>query len=280
MILEGKYRYLMDDKPIGHSSFGITFRGTCLETGDKVKIKIRKPERFQNWKVPEILCPNYRDFIQGPDGQLFLVEEFFEGLDLKSYVRLFKNYRLPPEILKIIVKLVLLELEKFEKAGWVHGDIKPSNIILQYSDKNNNEILGLRLIDLDTAAPAGKRLAPYSFVYSPPELILGHHELYGIHGDLYSLAIVIWELFVGKTYLNADHPALLLQLQMSRPLCHHKNISHAMFEVLKKATQIPTFGRPPQTISASERIQAFKEAIYQRYHHVDTFRNDFFNVLD
>ncbi len=118
----------------------------------------------------------------------------------------------------------------------VHGDIKPSNILLS----EGGEPL---LMDFNLSGNAALAVAARggTWPYMPPEqvqLILGDVQkcLYDERSDIYSLGAVLYELLTGKT------PFLLPDLEMpradvARNLLHHQ--SSGFVPLLELNTSIP-----------------------------------------
>nr|KAG5695653.1 hypothetical protein BaRGS_029143 [Batillaria attramentaria] len=81
--------------------------------------------------------------------------------------------------------------------GIVHRDLKPDNILLTESDVVKLTDVGLakRVIDI-AGSLAGTP------VYMAPEVLL-QHGVYDMRADIYSLAIILWELWYGQD--AADH---------------------------------------------------------------------------
>ncbi|MCS6979676.1 MAG: protein kinase [Flavobacteriales bacterium] len=267
MEIRGRYRYFFDEKtPLSTGAFGRTFKGICMETGEAVRIKIRSADFPVSEELPAAVCPPIREILKAGKELKVVIETFVEGTDLKNLLKGEGRARDAEDILSMAESLGQ-DLARFHEAGWVHGDVKPSNII-------NTSGLGMaawRLIDLDTAAPIGRRWAPYSFVYAPPELVLGHKDLYNASGDIFSLALVLWEYWTGAHYLKADHPAALLQMQISCPMPAHRRIPKEALKVLRKAATLPVFPRPPQTLPKTLQVQGCLQALEQRFHHVQDF---------
>lgn len=274
MLLEGQYTYSFDPrKPLGSGPFGKTYLGRCTQNGQRVRIRFRNDQWRPPLVLPEPLQPPLREVLTLPNGVVVVIETFVEGEDLKSYLaRVGRPLQLSQALL--LASGLCHHLQRFHELGWVHGDVKPSNILIP----SHGCLQEACLIDLDTAAPSGKRLAPYSFVYAPPELLLNQKDLYGPHGDLFSLAVVLWEALTGEPFLQASHPALLLQMQISRPMPAHPRILRPLLKVLQKAANIAAFGRPPQMLAPSQVRQALSKAISLRYHQASSLLQDLFQA--
>jgi signal transduction histidine kinase/ActR/RegA family two-component response regulator len=76
-------------------------------------------------------------------------------------------------------------LTKAHAAGWVHGDIKPSNILIGSSG-------AVTLVDWELCRPAGETASPGTLGYAPAHAWENGYTA-DPKNDVYSAAIVIWE---------------------------------------------------------------------------------------
>jgi serine/threonine protein kinase len=117
-----------------------------------------------------------------------------------------------PGIAVHILREVLSGLEHLHEAGFLHGDIKPSNIMV---DRNG----GVRSVDFGRAALIGERISIQlgSPLYMAPEI---HRLEPGLpQSDMYSLGLVAVEMLGGRLPLNPSlsQDADLLEAKMQLP---------------------------------------------------------------
>lgn len=136
-----------------------------------------------------------------PSRIIYFTMQFIEGESLGK--RLKKQGVLPnAEVLRILIEICKGLAYAHEK-GVIHRDIKPHNVML-----NNNEVIltdfGLADIvddsgdlfqDLARRKDEGKRLS-CTPIYAPPEQLRGKKGHVG--SDIYSLAVMGYEMFTGK----------------------------------------------------------------------------------
>jgi len=106
-----------------------------------------------------------------------------------------QRIRLTPGIAVHILRDVLAGLEQLHEAGFLHGDVKPSNIMV---DRNG----GIRSVDFGRAALIGERVSIQlgSPLYMAPEI---HRLEPGLpQSDMYSLGLVAVELLGGRLPLD------------------------------------------------------------------------------
>jgi serine/threonine-protein kinase len=101
-------------------------------------------------------------------------------------------------------------LDALHQAGWMHSDVKPSNVFVSHSGH-------VTLIDLGFARAADERvnIADRPLVgtvsYMAPEVL--YSSTGGdIHSDVYSLGVVLFEMFTGRLPFDASDVAELAAL--------------------------------------------------------------------
>ncbi|MDB6003026.1 MAG: hypothetical protein JWR15_13 [Prosthecobacter sp.] len=134
------------------------------------------------------------DFGETPDGQMYYAMEFVAGMDLQHLLK-----REPPEprhILRIITQ-VCEALQFAHEHGIVHRDIKPANILI---DERGN----VKVADFGLAKVVGPHSVDYTATgmtlgtpdYIAPEALDQSRKI-DHRADIYSLGVMIYELFTG-----------------------------------------------------------------------------------
>jgi serine/threonine protein kinase len=139
------------------------------------------------------ICKLLDFFSDGPD--FVIVMEYIDGSDLKELIIHESGNPLPFNRAINIADQCLAALHYAYDMGVLHRDIKPSNIMI---DKNWKSII----TDFGTAAviDGSSHAEPAqtaSVAYSPPESF-SHIEKADVRSDIYSMGIVLYELFTGK----------------------------------------------------------------------------------
>lgn len=124
----------------------------------------------------------------------FLVSPWLTGQTLTRIVASGKSIALPTILW--IVRQAAEALDGLEKAGWIHGDVKPGNLIVSPE-------MHVTLIDLGFARPLGEggtvvdRPITGTYHYIAPEMITSRLTA-DIRSDIYSLGVVLFEMLSGQ----------------------------------------------------------------------------------
>ena len=202
----GPYRIV---RAIGEGGMGVVYLAEREDLGSQVAIKILRDA----WLSParrDLFAAEQRTLAQlnhpsiarlydadtSPDGSPFFVMEYVEGVPLTAYCD--KNHcsivgRL--QLFRAVCEAVLYA----HQHAVIHRDLKPSNVLV----KNDETV---RLLDFgiarqveslgDSAEKTMTGLRLMTPAYAAPEQIRG--EQVGIHTDVYSLGVILYELLAGR----------------------------------------------------------------------------------
>lgn len=204
--LAGRYRIV---SRLGKGGMGEVYRADDLTLGVSVALKFlpaglaHDPRWLENFRAEvrlarEITHPSVcRVYdITEADGLVFLTMEHVDGEDLASLLR--RIGRLPHDKAVQIARQLCSGLAAAHNLGVIHRDLKPANIMI---DGRGNT----RIMDFGIAGVAGQlaeaHIAAGTPAYMPPEQFAGTGVT--TRSDLYSLGLVLFELFTGKTAFEA-----------------------------------------------------------------------------
>jgi serine/threonine protein kinase len=163
--------------------------------------------------VSELEHPNtiqFFDFGQTPDGQLYIAMEYVQGQSLSD--ALLQGPMRPERVLRILAQ-VCGSLEEAHRRGVVHRDLKPDNVILTTRAGQADFV---KVLDFGIAKRSEakdqvqeQKLTQQGMVlgtppYMSPEQFTGK-EL-DARSDIYSLAVMAYEMLTGRLPFEADTP--------------------------------------------------------------------------
>src|SRR5271169_5018553 len=206
----GPYRII---KVLGEGGMGVVYLAEREDLGSQVAIKILRdawlsPARRARFAAEQrtlaqlnhISVARLYDADTSPDGTPFFVMEYVEGVPLTNYCQ---QHRCPvAERLRLFREVCEAVLYAHQHAV-IHRDLKPSNILVK--DDGSIRLLDFgiakhleNLGELVDQTITGLRLMTHA--YAAPEQIRG--EQVGIHSDVYSLGVVLYELLAGRLPFN------------------------------------------------------------------------------
>ncbi|QEO09064.1 Stk1 family PASTA domain-containing Ser/Thr kinase [Protaetiibacter larvae] len=185
--------------------------------------------------------------VRGADGhdvQLpFIVMERIEGKLLSDLIA---NGPVPADEAARIVTGILTALEYSHRAGVVHRDIKPGNVMLTPNGQVKVMDFGIaRAISESSANVAQTSAVLGTASYFSPEQARG--ESVDARTDLYSTGVVLYELLTGRTPFRADSPVAVAYQHVSElptpPNAVNPTVSPAMSAVVLHALAKDRFER-------------------------------------
>lgn len=205
----------------GHGSMGNVYKARDRETGETVALKLLKPEiasdqamvdRFKNELLfarkitHKNVCRVYEFNRIG--GIAYTSMEFVEGESLRSVLNRFGG--LPIRKATDLVIQICSGLKEAHAQGIVHRDLKPENVMIDGQG-------GVKIMDFGIARSmeAATRLTGSMVgtpAYMAPEQVAGKPIDY--RTDIYSLGLIMYELFTGKQAFQADNAVAIALKQM------------------------------------------------------------------
>ena len=140
------------------------------------------------------------------DGSHFLSMEFINGDDLSSLLR--RIGRLPPDKAIEIARQLCAGIHAIHQAGVLHRDLKPANVIIDERGRARITDFGIAGLAHELKDAAGFAGTP---AYMSPEQTTGKEVT--ARSDIYSLGLVLYEIFTGKQAFEADNIHELIRKQ-------------------------------------------------------------------
>jgi serine/threonine-protein kinase len=246
-ILNGEFRIL---EKIGTGGMGSVYKANQTAMNRPVAVKILHPKltnrkdlvsrfRREAKAMSHLSHPNtVRVLLYGEleDGSLYIVMEYLEGKNLNQLVR--SEGAMPVERALPILIQVCEALEEAHRAGIVHRDMKPENIFLctQGGLKDFPKVLdfGLAKVTEREMRPGSIMLTQEGMVFGTPEF-MSPEQAQGRtltpSSDIYSLAVILYELLTTKLPFDARTPIEFLQLHVTaRPIPINERVGAKTFD--------------------------------------------------
>ena len=191
------------------------------------------------------------------EGQPYLVMKHIDGLTLKA---LLSQGRLSLDAVVGLMTAIAGALDYAHTQGVLHRDIKPSNILIGRDGTPYITDFGLARIAHAAESTLSENMLLGTPQYISPEQAKGTGDLTP-QADIYSLAIVLYELVVGRVPFNADTPYATIHDHIYTPIpaprALNPSVSPAVEAVLLKALAKEPADRYPTAIAM---VDAFREA--------------------
>ncbi|HEU4887613.1 MAG TPA: protein kinase [Thermoanaerobaculia bacterium] len=162
------------------------------------------------------------DFSTLDDGSFYMVWEHIEGINLHELIN--QRGPLSPSYAARLASQALMGLDAVHRAGIVHRDVSPENIMIAHDEEGVEHV---KIIDLGIAkssAAEDNNTKTGMFVgkwkYCSPEHLgmLTPGERIDGRADIYSFGIVLYEMLTGVPPFQADTPHAYLMLHsQTRP---------------------------------------------------------------
>lgn len=204
---------------LGRGGMGDVYRADDLKLGQPVALKFlpdhllrdgaalarfHREVRIARQVSHQNVCRVYD--IGEIDGSHYLSMEFIKGEELSSLLR--RIGRLPADKATEISRQLCAGLSAAHKTGVLHRDLKPANVMI---DENGN----VRLTDFGIAGLVeeirSEEVRAGTPAYMSPEQLAGTELT--VKSDIYSLGLVLYEIFTGKKAFDAPTLGQLLDLR-------------------------------------------------------------------
>ena len=275
----------------GHGSMGNVYKARDRETGEIVALKLLKPEiasdqammdRFKNEllfarKITHKNVCRVHEFNR-LGGIAYTSMEFVEGESLRSVLNRFGG--LPVRKATDLAMQICSGLREAHAQGIVHRDLKPENIMID--GQGNVKIMDFGIARSMEAVTRMTGSMVGTPAYMAPEQVAGKPVDY--RTDVYSLGLILYEMFTGTAAFRADNAvAVALKQMRESPVPPHEidpqipvPIERAILKCLEKeaskrfqsiaelesairpqgAAPAALGGAPPASVSSTHSTQA------------------------
>ncbi|WP_375386483.1 Stk1 family PASTA domain-containing Ser/Thr kinase [uncultured Microbacterium sp.] len=274
-VLSGRYRV---DEIIGRGGMASVYRGYDLTLGRQIAIKILKHDlasdnafrtrfRLEAQAASRMAHPTIvrvydagEDTEIGPDGTShpipYIVMELVHGELLKDII---SEGPVPVADAVRYVDGILEALEYSHRAGVVHRDIKPGNVMVTEAGQVKVMDFGIARAVSDSSSTVAETTAILgTAAYFSPEQAKG--EPVDARADLYSAGVVLYEMLAGRPPFRGESPVAVAYQHVSEtPLAPsevNETVPRALDAVTLRALAKDPFQRYQDAASFREALDA------------------------
>ena len=260
-LLAGRYRIVA---LLGRGGMGEVYRADDLTLGQPVALKFLPEEAAQDPGLLErfrsevrisrkVSHPNVcRVYDVGEvEGQTFFTMEYVDGEDLASLLR--RIGRLPHDKALDIARQLCAGLAAAHAKGVLHRDLKPANIMLDGRGQAVITDFGLAAL---TDQAHGAEVRSGTPAYMAPEQLAGREVT--VKSDIYSLGLVLYEIFTGKRAFSTENLTELVQSRtqgtISRPSSLVKDLDPLVERVILRCLEAEPANRPAGALAVAAAL--------------------------
>ncbi|MXM68639.1 Stk1 family PASTA domain-containing Ser/Thr kinase [Streptomyces sp. HUCO-GS316] len=256
-VLDGRYRV---DARIAVGGMATVYRALDTRLDRVLALKVMHPtlaadgsfvERFirEAKSVARLAHPNVvQVFDQGTDGAyVYLAMEYVAGCTLRDVLR--ERGALQPRAALDILEPVLAALGAAHRAGFVHRDMKPENVLIGDDGRVKVADFGLvRSVDTVTST-TGAVLGTVSYL-APEQIENGTADP---RVDVYACGVVLYEMLTGEKPHDGDSPAVVLYKHLHEdvppPSAAVPGLAYELDELVASATARTPGVRPQDAVA-------------------------------
>lgn len=269
-LLDGRY---LVEAPIASGGMSMVYRGLDIRLDRPVALKVmdarysgdsqfltrfqREARAIARLKDPGLVAI----YDQGHDGaHPFLVMELVEGGTLRELLR--ERGPMPPHAVVAVLRPVLSGLGVAHRAGLVHRDVKPENVLI--ADDGDVKLVDFGLVRaIAEAGITSTSVILGTAAYLSPEQVVGTPT--GPRSDVYSTGIMAFELLTGTAPFRGDNALSVAHQRLDRevppPSTMIDGVPAQFDEFIARATAIDPSERFADASEMGAEVEAIAEEL-------------------
>jgi serine/threonine protein kinase/beta-lactam-binding protein with PASTA domain len=263
-LLEQRYRV---DSVLARGGMSTVYRGRDTRLDRDVAVKVMDPHltadpafvaRFEREaraaaQLHHPAVVSVHD--QGVDGdQVYLVMELIDGGNLRDLLN--QRGKLPPAVALSVLGPVLSALGAAHRAGLVHRDVKPENVLIGPGGQVKVADFGLARAIAENGVTSDSEILGTVAYLSPEQVESGAADA---RSDVYSAGIVLYEMLAGQAPYRGETPISVAYQHVNSDVPSVPEIPLALDTLVRKATRRDPSLRPVNAdafLSELERVGA------------------------
>jgi len=258
---------------IGRGGMASVYSSTSPITGQRVAIKVlssalSEDDQFRKRFMREaetVSSLNHDHIVQilnyGEEkGTYFIVMEFLTGPNLHSLLKQKGRIALAPSLL--LLKSIASALDYAHQRGYVHRDVKPSNIMLDTASNKERAVLTdfgiVKIADANTRITASRVLG--TFDYIAPEQIQSSEGVDG-RADIYALGVMTYQMLTGSVPFERPNTGALLLAHLTAPPPNICEMVPELPQEVAQAIQRAMAKRPEERFATATEFVAAMDVI-------------------
>jgi RIO-like serine/threonine protein kinase len=264
----GRYRII---ERLGEGGMGVVYKGHDPQLDRVVVVKLprfdgppetlsRRVQRFQRearaaaqiWH-PHV-CPIYD--VGEHEGRPYVIMAYVEGQSLAERLRGQGRYEDIGQALTVILQ-ILDALKAVHARGIIHRDLKPGNILIDSAGRAILTDFGLARPENDAEHLTSEGAIVGTPAYMAPEQAGGQLEKIGPWTDLYSAAVVLYQMLTGRVPFEGGVLAVLNKIAQEPPpppSRFRSDLDPALEAILLKALAKEFTERYPDAVAFMEAL--------------------------
>jgi serine/threonine-protein kinase len=248
-LLEQRYRV---DSVLARGGMSTVYRGRDTRLDRDVAVKVMDPHltadpafvaRFEREaraaaQLHHPAVVSVHD--QGVDGdQVYLVMELIDGGNLRDLLN--QRGKLPPAVALSILGPVLSALGAAHRAGLVHRDVKPENVLIGPGGQVKVADFGLARAVAENGVTSDSEILGTVAYLSPEQVETGAADA---RSDVYSAGIVLYEMLAGQAPYRGETPISVAYQHVNSDVPSIPEVPLALDTLVRKATRRDPSLRP------------------------------------
>lgn len=199
-------------------------------------------------------------FDQGQDGEMaYLVMEYLPGITLRDLLRDQRRLTVPQAV--TIMDAILSGLSAAHRAGIIHRDVKPENVLLAEDGRIKIGDFGLARATTANTATGAQLLG--TIAYLAPELVT--RGTADARSDIYALGIMLYEMLVGEQPYKGEQPMQIAFQHATdsvpRPSVKNPAVPEPLDELVLWATEKVPDDRPADAKEMLDRLREIERQL-------------------